>query len=58
MRNEAHEAVILKSIEELDFCYECSKDLNAEYDHYSTCHDCGRSLCGTCSRCGCDAVTA
>lgn len=58
MRNPAHEAAILKNVEELDYCCECLKGLHPDRDAYSTCGDCGRSLCGTCSRCACDAVPA
>jgi hypothetical protein len=58
MQNETHEAAILANIEELNFCYECNADLHPDRDFYSTCHDCGRSFCGTCSRCACDAVPA
>jgi hypothetical protein len=49
MRNPAHEEAILASIEELNFCCMCGSDLNPERDEYTTCHDCERSMCSTCS---------
>lgn len=45
---------ILGNIEELDYCYECGKDLNPKKDKYSTCGTCDRSICAKHYRCACD----
>lgn len=57
MRDPNHEAAILASIEELNFCCICGKDLDPEKDSYATCNlGCGRSICcdGDC----CEAMRA
>jgi len=53
MTNRTHESKILANIEELNFCFECKKDLFPLAGHFNTCSDCDRSFCVECSRCAC-----
>ena len=54
MTNHQHEDRILSNIEELNFCYECGRDLDLKKE-YVTCLECDRSTCAPCSRCACDS---
>lgn len=56
MTNPSHEERILKFIEELNFCYDCGKELDPERDSFFECLDCDRATCARCSRCACDSA--
>ncbi len=56
MINLAHENKILANIEELNYCFECSKDLFPMGGLFNSCPDCERSYCATCARCACFAT--
>ena len=55
MTDPKHEGKILENIEELNFCYQCGKELDSERELFSTCFTCDRAFCVRCSRCACDS---
>ena len=53
MINRTHENKILANIEELNYCFECGKDLFPMGGQLNSCSECERSYCIGCSRCAC-----